>query len=291
MPDTVATEKPQRLQCRHIFNNGNRCGAVCLRNKELCYYHDTTRRAAATPSNDQSTFELPLPEDRSAIQTSIGLVLQRIASNQLDPRRAGLLLYGLQIASLNLPKEHHDPDRITPPPVDEVILHPELGPLAPEAELPPPYRNSREQLIDWQERDLRRRATELDRRERELNERAEKIRAAERSQPAIVPDIKAEAVSELRIPHLKIEMWDSQDARVPHSSRSDEWAIAHRAIRDSDTTTKSSFRAEPLSEPQASRTRAELALSEVEREEPPHFAMRATNARGGDPLRPQPTNR
>jgi len=191
MPET---EKPRRLQCRHIFNNGHRCGAVCLRNEDFCYYHHSTRGRASRvrdQSNDQSTFELPLPEDRSAIQTSIGLVLQRIASGELDPRRAGLLLYGLQIASLNLPKEHHDPDRITPPPVDEVILHPELGPLAPESELPPPYRTSREQLIDWQTRDLTRRETELYRREQQLNEREAKIRAAERSQPAIVPQINA----------------------------------------------------------------------------------------------------
>ena len=200
MPDTTVTEQPKRLQCRHIFNNGHRCGAVCLRTQEFCYYHHSTRgRALRNQSqspaepNDNFTFDLPLLEDRSAIQTSIGLVLQRIAANQLDPRRAGLLLYGLQIASLNLPKEQHDPDRITPPPVDEVILHPELGPLAPEAELPPPYRSSREQLIDWQTRDLTRRETELSRREQQLNEREAKVRAVERSQSAIVPDIKAVA--------------------------------------------------------------------------------------------------
>jgi hypothetical protein len=130
MPETTETEKPKRLQCRHIFNDGHRCGAVCLRNEEFCYYHHTTRRPAAVSRSNNSTFELPLPEDRSAIQTSIGVVLQRIASKELDPRRAGLLLYGLQIASLNLPKEKHDPDRISPSPVDEIVIHPELGPLA-----------------------------------------------------------------------------------------------------------------------------------------------------------------
>ena len=59
----------------------------------------------AKPSAARSSFDLPLPEDRSAIQASIGIILQRIATNDLDPRRAGLLLYGLQIASLNLPKQ------------------------------------------------------------------------------------------------------------------------------------------------------------------------------------------
>jgi hypothetical protein len=85
-----------------------------------------------------STFEIPLPEDRSAIQHTIGQVLQRIAANDIDPRRAGLLLYGLQIASLNLPKE---PASTKPAPqpanqiVEEITTDPELGTLAPPAEV------------------------------------------------------------------------------------------------------------------------------------------------------------
>ena len=90
-----------------IFTDGRRCGSPCLRGEDLCYYHHTTRKpvADATPQDPRSTFDLPLPEDQSAIQLSIGQVLQRIAANEIDPRRAGLLLYGLQIASLNLPKQ------------------------------------------------------------------------------------------------------------------------------------------------------------------------------------------
>ena len=101
------TEAPKQYQCRHIFTDGRRCLSPCLRQEEFCYYHHTTRRPVANPKqrrSRRSAFHLPLPEDRSAIQASIGEVLQRIASNEIDPRRAGLLLYGLQIASLNLPK-------------------------------------------------------------------------------------------------------------------------------------------------------------------------------------------
>src|SRR5271163_2719373 len=110
MNDTIntATETATKhYQCRHIFTDGHRCASPCLRQEDLCYYHHTTRRPVANPRqrrSRRSTFDLPLPEDRSAIQQSIGEVLRRIASNDIDPRRAGLLLYGLQIASLNLPK-------------------------------------------------------------------------------------------------------------------------------------------------------------------------------------------
>jgi hypothetical protein len=129
-------QEPKRYQCRHIFTDGHRCGSPCLRGEDLCYYHHTTRKPAQNPRTRRSrrnTFTLPLPEDRSAIQHSIGEVLQRIAANDIDPRRAGLLLYGLQIASLNLPKPNPKTTQTTET-VDEVTTHPQLGPLAPEAE-------------------------------------------------------------------------------------------------------------------------------------------------------------
>ena len=81
-------ESKKRYQCRHIFTDGRRCGSACLRHEEFCYYHHTTRRPAENPHQRRTrrtTFDLPLPEDRSAIQHSIGEVLRRIASNDIDP--------------------------------------------------------------------------------------------------------------------------------------------------------------------------------------------------------------
>jgi hypothetical protein len=140
MNDTIETTKDtvKQYQCRHIFTDGHRCGSPCLRGEDLCYYHHTTRRPVANPNRRpgrRSTFELPLPEDRSAIQHSIGEVLRRIASNDIDPRRAGLLLYGLQIASLNLPKPATHGNAKPIETVEEITTHPELGVLAPRAEV------------------------------------------------------------------------------------------------------------------------------------------------------------
>ncbi len=194
----------KRHQCRHILTNGHRCAAICLRNEHFCYYHHSTRRRQHVLSQT-NTLQLPLPEDRSAIQTAIGLVLQRIAANDLDPRRAGLLLYGLQIASLNLPKEKSNPNRIDPEPVEEIVLHPELGPIAPAAELPsvapenhPSNINSqelaaasvrlyiRQTVLDGKERKLIERSNQLDQREQELNHR-------ESQQTNSIPQIQAVA--------------------------------------------------------------------------------------------------
>ena len=73
------TEMPKQYQCRHIFTDGRRCASPCLRQEEFCYYHHTTRKPVTDPRqrrNRRSTFDLPLPEDRSAIQSSIGEVLR-----------------------------------------------------------------------------------------------------------------------------------------------------------------------------------------------------------------------
>ena len=123
MNDVTKTET-KRYQCRHIFTDGHRCGSICLRNEPFCYYHHTTRKPAPRQSlGRRASFDLPLPEDRSAIQSAIGQILQRIASNDLDPRRAGLLLYGLQIASLNLPKPQQR-EVAQPEQVQEIITTP-----------------------------------------------------------------------------------------------------------------------------------------------------------------------
>src|SRR6266581_8732331 len=125
------TPVTKKYQCRHIFTDGHRCGSPCLRGEDLCYYHHTTRKPVAGSQQRRgrrSIFDLPLPDpnDRSGIQLAIGEVLRRIASNDIDPRRAGLLLYGLQIASLNLPKEQPTA-KSAPETVEEITTDPELG--------------------------------------------------------------------------------------------------------------------------------------------------------------------
>jgi hypothetical protein len=40
-----------RYQRRHIFTAGRRCKSPCLRQQDLCYFHQTTRPATAPPAN------------------------------------------------------------------------------------------------------------------------------------------------------------------------------------------------------------------------------------------------
>ena len=95
----------KRIRCRHVHADARQCGSPALHNEQFCYYHHDTRRPVVRPHDRlarTSTFSLFTPGDFDAIQESLGELLIRIASNDIDPRRAGLLLYCLQISSANL---------------------------------------------------------------------------------------------------------------------------------------------------------------------------------------------
>jgi hypothetical protein len=73
------------------------------------------------------SLDLPPIEDTESIQLALIEVLQAIAANQLDTKRGGLLLYGLQVASANVRKLHLPIDAV------RTISHTEDGtPLAPQ---------------------------------------------------------------------------------------------------------------------------------------------------------------
>jgi hypothetical protein len=83
-------------------------------------------------STNSSTWEnapldLPLVEDTASIQLALIDVLQALAANQIDPKRAGLLLYGLQVASSNARKIDLPNDAVR-----SVTYTDEGTPLAPQ---------------------------------------------------------------------------------------------------------------------------------------------------------------
>ena len=103
--------------------NGKKCHSMALRNLPYCYFHNRLHRLAlekiATDKGEnaktekkkknknipeKNLLELPVPEDQSAIQMSVGMVLKALGSDRLEPKYAGLFLYGLQIATLNVPR-------------------------------------------------------------------------------------------------------------------------------------------------------------------------------------------
>jgi hypothetical protein len=89
-------------ECRHIMPTGAKCHSPALRGKPYCYFHirrhTLPRRPAPTPEEPLQFPDLTNPGN---IQTALTQVLDALGSSRLAPRQAGLLLYGLQIASHN----------------------------------------------------------------------------------------------------------------------------------------------------------------------------------------------
>ncbi|HEX6770848.1 MAG TPA: hypothetical protein VF126_02395 [Acidobacteriaceae bacterium] len=62
--------------------------------------------APRSESQRSIVLQLPAPEDSASIQLALIEVIQALAADQIKPRRAGLLLYGLQVASANAKNVH-----------------------------------------------------------------------------------------------------------------------------------------------------------------------------------------
>lgn len=87
-------------ECRHIKTNGLRCESPTLSGMPYCYFHARVHRLANAPRpSADEPLKLPVPEDSSTIQLALAQVLNDLGSSRLDPRRAALFLYRLQIAS------------------------------------------------------------------------------------------------------------------------------------------------------------------------------------------------
>ena len=88
--------------CRHIKPNGLRCESPSLKGTNFCYYHSKLHSLGAEPDSKFGPMRLPTPEGPAAIQLSIAKITDALINGRIDPKRAGQLLYAMQIASQNL---------------------------------------------------------------------------------------------------------------------------------------------------------------------------------------------
>jgi uncharacterized coiled-coil protein SlyX len=81
-------------ECRHIKSSGTKCEAPALKGEQFCYFHSRSRSRAHTRRHRDhwQAIEIPLLEDRSAIQRALTEVACAIANHNMDTKRAGLLL-------------------------------------------------------------------------------------------------------------------------------------------------------------------------------------------------------
>src|ERR1035437_9065357 len=95
-------------QCHHYqAPTGQRCGSPALKGEYYCYHHHikhaarNNRRFLIDP--EVTCMEVPPIVDRASIFIALAAVVHRLAENTIDTRRAGQMIYGLQVAMQALP--------------------------------------------------------------------------------------------------------------------------------------------------------------------------------------------
>jgi len=97
-------------RCQHVKVNGIQCGSPALKRRKFCYFHHQWHQRGIAP-NATSCFalDLPLLEDANSIQVALMRVMHLLFTNQIDQKKAALLLYALQTASSNLRRTRFEP--------------------------------------------------------------------------------------------------------------------------------------------------------------------------------------
>lgn len=90
--------------CRHRMPTGATCHSPAMRESAYCYYHARLHRSQDRRGPAKSRIKLPVLDNKNALQIGLTDAINAIASGQLDPRRAGRVLYGMQMAATILNK-------------------------------------------------------------------------------------------------------------------------------------------------------------------------------------------
>ena len=117
--------------CRFIKANGLKCKSPAMRGSPFCYFHARTR--VVVPRRPRGPKEepvnLPVLSDGSGVLAVLNEILQALASNRISPKRAGSLLYALQMARPNLETTPPDVDDCIPRPTVHAVLTTNHSPL------------------------------------------------------------------------------------------------------------------------------------------------------------------
>jgi hypothetical protein len=90
--------------CRHTKTNGRRCKSPALKARSYCYFHQRPhQRHTSVPSRSLPVphVELTAFQDCESIQAALSVVVNALATGNLETERATALLYGIQLASSN----------------------------------------------------------------------------------------------------------------------------------------------------------------------------------------------
>jgi hypothetical protein len=83
-------------RCEKVREDGTRCGSPQMKGYRYCYAHERMLQM------ESQKLELPALEDANGVQMAIMRVQKALIDDEISEKKAGLLLYSLQMASSNL---------------------------------------------------------------------------------------------------------------------------------------------------------------------------------------------
>lgn len=101
---------PERTQCVHIKLGGRRCGSPALTGRRLCYFHARLRRRAKSKL-DGALPQLLLLEDAQSIQGALMQVIDMLMADQIELKKARLIVDAIRIARENVKDVEKSADR------------------------------------------------------------------------------------------------------------------------------------------------------------------------------------
>ena len=127
----------QNGTCTHIKVTGVRCGSPALKGEQFCYFHQNAHRGVRRPKESR-LHPIALIEDEESIQYALMEVMNALMRNNIDLKRAALILRALHIAVKNASRvkyNEHAKHMVTQIPKYEMPTE-EHEDLALEADLP-----------------------------------------------------------------------------------------------------------------------------------------------------------
>src|ERR1035438_3341520 len=95
----------------HLKEDGFYCKSPALRGRDYCYFHLKLRgrrlnMARARALAADQPLDLPFPEDMHSVQVTLFEVVNALVNKRIDTKTAGIVLYAMQQASINLNNRH-----------------------------------------------------------------------------------------------------------------------------------------------------------------------------------------
>lgn len=93
--------------CHHVQENGNLCQSAAVTGRDYCWYHlrqrgRVMRMAQARARNRPCPLQLPPLENMYAVQSALTQVMEALAADMIDPKRAQGIVSLLRVAANNL---------------------------------------------------------------------------------------------------------------------------------------------------------------------------------------------